>query len=203
MSMQQSAIYDLLRKLENSLEKGFPILPNYLIAVKVKEIESLIDSIYGTLPAEVQEARAFLRRREELQMEAQQKAERIILDAQNEASRLLSESDLLRAVQKEAEIIKEQVIADCEEIKRRALEDAENFRNQAHDDALRTREGAESYAEQVLSSLEQTLNQHQQLVKNGQQYMEKLRAEVNGSYDPLKHNYPQHADDFDKNFKIV
>lgn len=188
MNMQQSGIYELLKLLEIVLEKSFPILPNYLVAVKVKEIESLIDRIYASLPSEVQEARAFLRRREELQMEAQQKAEKIILDAQNEANRLLSESDVLRAVQKEAEKIKEQVIADCEEIKRKALDDAENVRIQAADEAIRIREGAEVYAEQVLTNLEKDLTQLQQVVKNGQVYIEKLRSESSTTYNKI---YPQ------------
>lgn len=183
MNMQQSGIYELLKLLEIVLEKSFPILPNYLVAVKVKEIESLIDRIYASLPSEVQEARAFLRRREELQIEAQQKAEKIIVDAQNEANRLLSESDVLRAVQNEAEKIKEQVIADCEEIKRKALDDAENVRIQAADEAIRIREGAEVYAEQVLANIERDLTQLQQIVKNGQVYMEKLRSESGASYD--------------------
>lgn len=183
MNMQQSGIYELLKLLEIVLEKSFPILPNYIVAVKVKEIESLIDRIYASLPSEVQEARAFLRRREELQMEAQQKAEKIIVDAQNEANRLLSESDILRAVQKEAEKIKEQVIADCEEIKRKALDDAENVRIQAADEAVRIREGAEVYAEQVLANIERDLTQLQQVVKNGQVYMEKLRSESIATYD--------------------
>ena len=177
MNMQQSSIYELLKLLEIVLEKSFPILPNYLVAVKVKEMESLIDRIYASLPGEVQEARAFLRRREELQMEAQQKAEKVIVDAQNEANRLLSESDVLRAVQKEAEKIKEQVIADCEEIKRKALDDAENVRIQAADEAIRIKEGAEVYAEQILANIENDLIKLQQVVKNGQLYMEKLHTE--------------------------
>ncbi|MBQ3311951.1 hypothetical protein IJG72_07735 [bacterium] len=201
MNVQKSEIYDLLKRLEIILEKSFPILPNYLVAIKLKEVEAIIDSIYGSLPQEVQDARRLLRRKEELQMEAQQKAEKIILDAQNEAARLLSESELIRKVQNEAELIKEQVIAECEEIKRKAIEDAENFRNQAHDDALRTCEGADAYAEQVLASLESTLTQHQQLVKNGQIYMEKLRAESTGNYDPLKRNFPQQENTED-DFKI-
>lgn len=183
MNMQQSGIYELLKLMEVVLDKSFPILPNYLVAVKVKEIESLIDRIYASLPSEVQEARAFLRRREELQIEAQQKAEKIVIDAQNEASRLLSESDVLRAVQKEAEKIKEQVISECEEIKRKALEDAENVRIQAADEAIRIREGAEVYAEQVLVNIERDLTQLQQVVKNGQLYMEKLRSEAAPNYD--------------------
>lgn len=193
MNMQQSGIYELLKLLEIVLEKSFPILPNYLVAIKVKEVESLIDRIYASLPSEVQEARAFLRRREELQMEAQQKAEKVIVDAQNEASRLLSESDVLRAVQKEAEKIKEQVIADCEEIKRKALDDAENVRIQAADEAIRIREGAEVYAEQVLVNLEGNLTQLQQVVKNGQVYMEKLRSDAGVSYDNA---YSQQTGDF-------
>ena len=60
---------------------------------------------------------------------------------------------------------------------------------------------ADAYAEQVLASLESTLTQHQQLVKNGQIYMEKLRAESTGNYDPLKRNFPQQENTED-DFKI-
>lgn len=191
MNMQQSGVYELLKLLELALDKSFPILPNFLVAVKVKDIESIIDRIYASLPSEVQEARAFLRRREELQIEAQQKAEKIIIEAQNEANRLLSESDVLRAVQKEAEKIKEQVISDCEEIKRKSLDEAENLRIQATDEAMRIREGAEIYAEQVLTNLERDLTQLQQVVKNGQVYMERLRSEATGKFDnSLQNVYP-------------
>lgn len=190
MNVQKNDVYNILKSLEIILEKSFPILPNYLVAIKLKEVESIIDSIYDALPGEVQEARSLLRRKAEIQIEAQQKAEQIVLEARHEAERLLSESELLREVQKEAEIIKEQVMSECAEIKRKALEDAEVFRNQAHDEAMRIKEGAEAYAEQVLASLENTLSQHQQLVKNGQIYMEKLREESSNNYDPLKQNYP-------------
>ena len=190
MNVQNNGIYDLLKQLEIILEKSFPILPNYLVAIKLKEVEAIVDSIYGSLPQEIQEARRLLRRKEELQMEAQQKAEKIVLDAQNEANRILSESELMRQVQKEAEIVREQVIAECEEIKHKALEDAENYRNQAHDDAMRKKEGADAYADQVLAGLDSNLSQLQQSVKSAQIYMEKLRAESAGGYDPLRQNYP-------------
>ncbi len=201
MNAQINKVFDLIDKLEVILEKSFPILPNYLVAIKLKDVESILDSICIALPPEFTEARRLLRRKEEIQIEAQQKAEKIILDAQNEAKRVLSESELLRKVQAEADLIKEQVIAECEEIKRKALEDAEIFRNQAHDDAIRTKEGAEAFAEQILSTIDNTLVQHQQLVKNCQIYMEKLHAESSGSYDPLKQNYPQEQNEID-NFKI-
>lgn len=181
--MQQNGVYDLLKMLEISLEEGFPIIPRKFTVVKTKEIETLIDRIYASLPVEVQEARAFLRRREELQIEAQQKAEKIIQDAQAEADRKLSEADFIKALEREGNRIRSQVQQECEEIKRKAMEEADNIRAQAVEEAMKTKEGAELYAEQVLTNLEKNLTQQQQIVKNGQVYMEKLRSDSFGSYD--------------------
>ncbi len=181
--MQQNGVYDLLKMLEISLEEGFPIIPRKFTVVKTKEIETLIDRIYASLPVEVQEARAFLRRREELQIEAQQKAEKIVQDAQAEADRKLSEADFIKALEREGIRIRTQVQQECEEIKRKAMEEAENIRAQAVEEAMKTKEGAELYAEQVLTNLEKNLTQQQQIVKNGQVYMEKLRTDSFGSYD--------------------
>lgn len=181
--MQQNGVYDLLKMLEISLEEGFPIIPRKFTVVKTKEIETLIDRIYASLPVEVQEARAFLRRREDLQIEAQQKAEKIIQDAQAEADRKLSEADFIKALEREGIRIRTQVQQECEEIKRKAMEEADNIRAQAVEEAMKTKEGAELYAEQVLTNLEKNLTQQQQIVKNGQVYMEKLRTDSFGSYD--------------------
>jgi cell division septum initiation protein DivIVA len=165
------------------MEEGFQIIPKKFTIVRTKEMEALIDRIYASLPVEVQEARAFLRRREELQAEAQAKAEKIVSDAQAEADRKLSEADFIKALEREGARIRSQVQQECEEIKRRAMEEADNIRAQASDDARKTKEGAELYAEQVLTRLENLLTQEQQTVKNGQIYMEKLRADSFGSYD--------------------
>ena len=120
---QNNGVYDLLKMLEISLEEGFPIIPRKFTVVKTKEIETLIDRIYASLPLEVQEARAFLRRREELQVEAQQKAEKIVQDAQAEADRKLSEADFIKALEREGVRIRTQVQQECEEIKRKAMEE--------------------------------------------------------------------------------
>ena len=196
MNSQQDVIYDLMGKLEDALDKGLPLLGYYSI-VKKDTVTDLLDRLYAALPDEIKEARALLRRKDELQYEAQQKAERIIADAQGEANRLLSESDILRAVQKEAEKIKEQVINDCEEIKRKAVDEAEAIRMQAADEASRTKDGASVYAEQLLANLEQNLAQMQEIVKNGQVALEKKRMETE---EIMRNNYvnqrPEYAQDF-------
>ena len=207
MSMQSydqilKPVHDLLKRLEYCLEKGFPIIPNYLVTVKVKYIESIIDTLYGALPQEINDARAILRRREEMQVEAQQKAEKIVMDAQNKANQILSENDMLKAVELKAEKIKEQVIAECEEIKRRALDDAENVRLMAADEAMRTREGANAYVERVFAYLENAFAEQLQVIKNGQDYMAKMKSDVDSNFDPLKNNYPQQDGNYSENFNI-
>lgn len=178
--MPQNGVYDLLKMLEIALDEGYSVL-KYTIVNK-KEIETLIDRIYMTLPTEVQEARVFIIDKERLQNKAQAEAADIIQKAQAEADRKLSESDQIKAIEREGIRITNEVKEECERIKHLALQDADKIRLQATDEAMKIREGAELYAEQVLTSLEGNLTQLQQVVKNGQIYMEQLRADSVGRY---------------------
>ena len=102
MNSQQDVIYGLMNELEEALDnKGFPLLG--FSVVKKDTVTNILDKLYAALPDEIKEARALLRRKDEMQYEAQQRAEKVVADAQAEANRLLSESDLLKAVQREAE----------------------------------------------------------------------------------------------------
>ncbi len=198
MNSQQDLIYGLMGDLEEALDKGFSPFGYYSV-VKKDTVTELLDKLYAALPDEIKEARALLRRKDELQYEAQQKAEKIIADAQGEANRLLSESDILRAVQKEAEKIKEQVINDCEEIKRKAIDEADAIRAQAADEASRIKDGSSAMAEQLLASLEQNLVQMQEIVKNGQVALEKRRME---SEDIMRANYANQRPEFVQDFRM-
>ncbi len=198
MNSQQDVIYGLMSELEEALDKGLPLLGSFSV-VRKDTVTNILDKLYAALPDEIKEARALLRRKDELQYEAQQRAEKVIVDAQAEANRLLSESDLLRAVQREAEKIKEQVITDCEDIKRKALDEAESVRNQAIDEATRIKDGATVYAEQVLTSIEQNLGQLQEVVKNGQVQLERRRAE---SDEQMSSNYVNQRQEFAQDFKM-
>ncbi len=199
MNSQQDVIYGLMNELEEALDKGFPFLGPYLTIVKKDTVTNILDKLYAALPDEIKEARALLRRKDELQYEAQQRAEKIVADAQAEANRLLSESDLLRAVQREAEKIKEQVISECDEIKRKSYEDAEALRNQAIDEALRTKDETSIFAEQILVSLEQNLNQLQEIVKGGQVQLERRRAESDSQYNT---NYANQRAEYAQDFRM-
>ena len=199
MNSQQDVIYGLMNELEEALDKGFPLLGCCFTVVKKDTVTNILDKLYAALPDEIKEARALLRRKDELQYEAQQRAEKVISDAQAEANRLLSESDLLRAVQKEAEKIKEQVITDCEDIKRKSYEEAEAVRNQAIDEALRTKDETSIFAEQILVSLEQNLNQLQEIVKGGQVQLERRRMDSDGQ---MGGNFANQRADYARDFRM-
>ncbi len=178
--MPQNGVYDLLKMLDIALDAGYNIF-KYSIVNK-KEIEDLIDRIYSALPVEVQEARVFLKRKEELQAEAQAKADKIIEEAKAKAEKMLSQSDQLKAIEREGIRIKNEVVTDCENIKHTALQDSEKIRLDATDEAMKIREGAELYAQKVLTSLEGNLTQLQQGVKSCQVYMEQLRNDNANKY---------------------
>jgi aspartate carbamoyltransferase catalytic subunit len=80
MNSQQDIIYGLMGDLEEALDKGFSPFGYYSV-VKKDTVTDLLDRLYAALPDEIKEARALLRRKDELQYEAQQKAEKIIADA--------------------------------------------------------------------------------------------------------------------------
>ena len=197
MNSQQDVIYGLMSELDDALDNGFPF--GNLTIVKKNVVADILDKLYAALPDEIKEARALLRRKDELQYEAQQRAEKVVADAQAEANRLLSESDLLRAVQREAEKIKEQVISECDEIKRKSYEDAETLRNQAIDEALRTKDETSVFAEQILVSLEQNLNQLQEIVKSGQVQLERRRVESDGQNGG---NFANQRAEFARDFRM-
>ena len=194
--MTQLRIKELLGRANLILDKGFHFLPGFVM-VKSSEMEAILDRIDASIPEDIKEAESILRRREEMQIEAQQRAERIIMDARNEAEKILSESELLNQVQREAEKIKEQVISECQELREKTIEEAKQIKIQAEDEAHRIKQGAENYAEQILNNIEGDLTQLHQIVKNGQLYLEKLKTsgnEASGYTQPqdqyMESNYP-------------
>ena len=178
--MSKLRIYELLERVTTMLYDGFHFMPGHVM-IKEKPMLDLLDRVKSTLPEDCNEAAMILKRRDEIIIEAQNRADRIIADAQNEASRILSENEIMRAVHLEGQKIREQVIQDCENIKRKAYEEADSVRVQAADDALKIKQGAENYAEQVLTNIDTDLTQLQQIVRNGQAYLEKMKEETSHS----------------------
>lgn len=175
---QQSNIYNLLSELESVLDRGFPLLSNYLVVVKRDTVETLVDKIYASLPTEVQNAKSLLKHCDEMQMEAKQRAQKLITDAQAEAQRILSDSVLIQEATRKSKLIEEQAMADYEAMKRKAVDEANLIVSQAREEVQRTKEGVNVYAENILTNLEQNINQLQEIVKSGQVQLERQRSNL-------------------------
>jgi len=175
--MTVSSIYKLLDKLEMMILKGFPVPLTPLVIVHHEKIIDALDKIRASIPGEIQEAHTILKRRDDIQLEAQKRANQILSEAKQQAELLLSESELLRAVQAEADRIRQQVITDCEVIKKQSIEEAEMIRSSAINESIAIREGADKYAETVLSSLDRDLAELHNVVRNGQKHLAKVKAE--------------------------
>jgi len=175
--MTVSNIYKLLDKFEMMILKGMPIPVTPWVIVHHEKLIDVLDKIRTSLPGDIQEAHNILKRSDDIQMEAQRKANQILMEAKQQAESLLSESELLRAVQSEAERIRKQVITDCEIVKKQVNEEVENIRNSAVEESIAVREGADRYAETVLGSLDKDLAELHSIVRNGQKHLAKIKTE--------------------------
>lgn len=176
--MSVNSIYKLLDKLEMMILKGAPIPFSPFVMVNHEKVIDILDKVRASIPGEIQEAHSILRKSEEIQVESQRRAEMYLTEAKNEAERILSESELLKAVHAEAEKIREEVISEAETIRAKASEEAEEVKRSMLDEALKIRQGADAYAENVLTTLDNSLAEMHSIVKNGQQHLERSRSEA-------------------------
>ena len=175
--MSVNSIYKLLDKLEMMVINGAPVPFSPFVLVNHEKIIDILDKIRTSIPGEIQEAHNILRKSEEIQGESHRKAEMLYTEAKNEAERILSESELLKAVQSEADKLRQEVIAEAEAIKIQAREEAEQIKISAINESVKIREGADVYAENILSNLDVSLSEMHTIVKNGQTHLEKVKEE--------------------------
>lgn len=163
--------------MENTLTGAIKLLPLPYAITNVDQLLDLLDKVRVGLPQEIQEARDVLQRKEEMLTEAQNKADNIIYQAQVVANKMIAESEILKAVQMEAERIKKEVVDDCTAMKKQAQEEIERARTNSMNEAIMIKEGAEKYAESVLNNLGNDVEQLNEIIKNAQRQLSKMKAE--------------------------
>lgn len=173
---KQTTIYKHLDLLEHLIDDALGMHKFKLI--NADEFLDVLDKARARLPEELREAAEVLQQRDEIVSESQRRAEQIIATARRQAENMLHESELLKAVQSEVERIRKQVVSEVEQMRREAISEAEKIRHDSEEDAARTREGADHYAESVLTRIDADLNnlgqrlvESQSIVRNGQRLL--------------------------------
>lgn len=113
------------------------------VMVDVDEIFEVIDLIRDNLPQELKDAQYALLEKDRMMAEAQAKAEKELENARREARAMISEHEIVRHAQAEADVILER----------------------SKQNALEVREGARSYANDILYQIENNLDKALYTVK--------------------------------------
>jgi hypothetical protein len=90
----------------------------------------------------------------------------------------------MKAVQLEAERVRQQVMAELQALRQQTLEEAEQVRQKAYEEAQLVRESADEYAETVLKTLSRNLDEFQNVSKNAQKQLKRTRAEAMQAQHP-------------------
>jgi len=150
--------------------------------VDEEELLDRLDLVRINLPQAFEEAVEIVRQKEEILLQAEEYAQDIIEAAQQRAAELLDEMGIVRQAELEASQIRASVQQECEQIQQSTLTEIEQMRRQAKQEIEQLRQialaecediqdGADEYADTVLSNIEQQLNQMLRIIRNGRQQL--------------------------------
>ena len=152
--MDETGVLGLLEELSILLEDSKPVgfgRNSNLRQVDISAAFEIMDEIRDTFPSEFAQARQIVRERQGLLDDADAEANRMVEDARSQAMTIASEQEIVRISQQQAD----QIMADARELERQ------------------TRAGAEDYADEVFSHVEQSLDT---LLNNVRRCRDRLNA---------------------------
>ncbi|TVQ56042.1 MAG: hypothetical protein EA366_10170 [Spirulina sp. DLM2.Bin59] len=147
-----------------------------------------LDVIRLNLPAAFEQAIAIIQQKEDILLQAEEYAQSIIEAAQRQAAQLLDDNGLVRQaeaeasqirqqIQREYEDIKQQTVAEIEQMRIQAMQELEQMRQDVLYECDDIQDGADDYAEAVLTRLESQLTDMLRVVRNGRQQLQAEMAE--------------------------
>ena len=161
--MDETGVLALLDELADFLEdsKAAP-LGGGRRQVDIGQAMDIINDIRDAFPVEFSQARQIVRERQGLLDDAEAECNRILENARSQALTIASEQEIVRIAQQQADTI----MADVRELERE------------------TRAGAEDYADEVFSHVEQSLDT---LLSNVRRCRDRLNANaIAGGTGPLR-----------------
>lgn len=183
--VSSSAAIDIQREL-NRLEEMILDSPRIPLTrrtlVDEEQLLDQLDLIRLNLPSAFQESDIIVRHKDEILQEAEEYAQEIIAAAEQRAAQILNEMGLIQQARTEADQLRQQVQIECETLQQQTLTEIEQirYRVQQEIEEMRSRtvaeceeiqNGADDYADHVLGSIEQQLNEMMRVIRNGRQQL--------------------------------
>jgi F0F1-type ATP synthase membrane subunit b/b' len=142
-----------------------------------------LDLVRENLPSAFSEAEKIVRQREEILLSAEEYAQEMMEAAERRADQILDEMGIIqqaeyeanqirKRVQQECEAIQEQTLADIERMRLQAQQELEQMRQLALADCEDIQNGADEYADSILTSIEQQLTEMLRVIRNGRSQLQ-------------------------------
>lgn len=153
-----------------------------LTLVEEDKLLNHLDFVRINLPDAFEKALDIIGQKHEILLEAEDYAQNIVEAAQKRAAQILDETGIIQQAEFEASQIRQQVQQECEAIQRKTIAEVEQMRvttqkelQQLHQQTLaecaEIQNGADEYAEAVLSRIERQLSDMLRVVRNGCQQL--------------------------------
>jgi F0F1-type ATP synthase membrane subunit b/b' len=172
-----------LNRIEEILFDSLHIPLTQRTLVDEEVLLAQLDLVRENLPAAFNEAEKIVRQREEIILQAEEYAQEIMEAAERRADQILDEMGIIQQAELEANQIRKRVQQECEAIQEQTLSEIERMRLQAQQELEQMRQlalaecddiqnGADEYADAVLTSIEQQLSEMLRVIRNGRQQLQ-------------------------------
>lgn len=176
------AILQELERLQEILLDSFHIPLTHWTIVDEGKVLDQLEVVHDSVPVAVQNALQILEQKEAILAQAKDYAEHIIQKAQQDAAHILDETGIIQQAEQQAYQIRRQVQQECEAMQRQTVaevtqlqqvtnQEIQQFRQQTAAECQEIQEGADRYADSMLTRLEQQLGELLAVVRNGRQQL--------------------------------
>ena len=157
--------------LEDLIINGTRIPLTELIILDEGLILDCLDKIKEHLPVEFATAIEIVNRRQQIIQQAESYASQLVASAKKKANAMVQEAEIVRQAELEAAKIKLKIEAECDRSETETQAEIEKLRASAKAECLEIQEGADRYADRVLSNLEQQFHEMLNVIKQGRQQL--------------------------------
>lgn len=142
-----------LNELEELIESSGKVPLTRKVMVNEDLILDLLDRIRTTIPEEIRQAKWIIQEREKVMNDSQKEAMRIMESAQKQVDKQAEDSEVAR----KAKVFADEIIAKAEQV------------------AQEMREGARSYADEILGALQDRLSKIDSQVEQGRSELRSMK----------------------------
>ena len=176
--MESPGIFAQIDRLEEAILNSPRVPLTGKTMVEEEDLLDRLDAIRLSLPETLQTAREVLEYKHQIIKEAQQQAQQLLAEANRHAYQVANELGIIDRAEAEATQIRQIAMAECEQLRQQTIAEVEQIRHQNIQDMERMRQtvieecnniqdGADKYADRVLSDIELDLTDVLKSIQKG------------------------------------